>query len=199
MTSLRQVTPAEFSAALDEGQVRILQMLQGAIGFGVFLFVVVVGYMAFGRGEIPGTPASGDSIFLIQIMTITHLVLAVGAYVGAGYIFNLQFSDANLEAAMTRTYRDARGVEITSAAGRCISVIRTAMITRLAILEAPALFGLVVCLLGVFDGVLMQEPIYWINALSAIGLIAFVIRTFPNRTSLEALYREKIAAAGSIS
>jgi hypothetical protein len=47
--------------------------------------------------------------------------------------------------------------------------------------------------------VIHQEPIYWINALSAVGLVLFVGKTFPGRASVEALFQEKFAATGAMS
>lgn len=195
MNSLRDVKLSEFQKALDDGQVRMLQILQGAIGFGVFMFLVIVVYMHFMNLVPLETDVTGDET-LIQIMTLVHLALLGGAYYGGGLIFNAAFSDKSLAEAVHRAFRDARGGEVTDGPSKCIYVIRNAMITRLAIFEAPALFGLVICLLATFRGVLHAAPVYWINAASAVALLLFIGRTFPGRPSIEHLFEERFTTPG---
>lgn len=195
MNSLRDVKLSEFQSALDDGQLRMLQILQGAIGLGVAMFLGIVVYMHFMQSVPLETDFAGEEM-LIQIMTLVHLALLGGAYYGGGLLFNAAFSDKNLADATHRPFRDARGQDVTDGPSRCIYVIRNAMITRLAIFEAPALFGLVICLLATFRGVLHDAPVYWINAASAMALLLFIGRTFPSRPSIEHLFQERFTAPG---
>lgn len=195
MNSLRDVTLSEFQNALDDGQLRMLQILQGAIGFGVFMFLGIVVYLHF-MNSGPLETGSDDEDMLIQIMTLAHVALLGSVYYGGGLIFNAAFSDKNLAEAVHRPFRDARGGDVTDGPTKCIYVIRNAMIARLAIFEAPALFGLVICLLATFRGILHAAPVYWINAASAIALLLFIGRTFPGRSSIEHLFQEKFTMHG---
>ncbi len=58
-------------------------------------------------------------------------------------------------------------------------------------LEAPALFGIVVCLVGSLNGQLHAEPIYWLNLASTVVLVLFVALSFPSRERLVDLFRRK--------
>ena len=68
--------------------------------------------------------------------------------------------------------------------GEVLKRIRAIIVVRLAMYESAAMFGLVVCLLGVLTGVIYQNAIYWLNAITALVLFVFIVKTFPNRDRL---------------
>jgi hypothetical protein len=66
--------------------------------------------------------------------------------------------------------------------------VRTASIIRLAIMESAAFFGLVVCFIAVSDSIMRENPFYWINAISAVFLIGFILLTIPNPDRIGTIY-----------
>ena len=62
--------------------------------------------------------------------------------------------------------------------------LRGAAILRLAMLEGCALFGVVICLLGVVLEAATQHPWIWANAASAALFLIFAVLTFPTAERL---------------
>ena len=58
-------------------------------------------------------------------------------------------------------------------------VLKGRLEIRSGILEAPALMGLVACLVAIYTGWLQQQPLYWVNLLPAAAFVAFTAATVP--------------------
>ena len=58
------------------------------------------------------------------------------------------------------------------------------IILRLAILEAPAMFGLAVFLVGVQTGGLYNQPDFWLNALPTAVFFFYTLATLPTKDSV---------------
>ncbi len=186
MNSLREISTADFESALSTGNVSQMAILQAALGMGVTLFglVIVVLYLTQAA-----TPDEG-AVEVLQVLSLAHLALLVGAIVGGRFLFDAQFSDRNLERAAPGK---ASGSEVAqNPATRALMHMRTAIILRLGLLEAPALFGLVVCFLTVINGLAPSHPIFLLNGLSAIGFVGFVVQTLPTRDRLLQMFVERI-------
>ena len=63
--------------------------------------------------------------------------------------------------------------------------LRAATIVRLALFEGCALFGTVICLLGVVLGAVAERPWIWGNAASTALFVGFTAATFPTAKRLE--------------
>jgi hypothetical protein len=66
------------------------------------------------------------------------------------------------------------------------------MIIRLAMYEALALFGLVICLLAVLEDIVQTYPVYWLNLLSSLVVVGYMIMTMPNAQCITMVFKEKI-------
>jgi hypothetical protein len=192
MTSLSEVTVQEFQAALTPEAVRMFQIVHGAVGMGVGVFLlIVIGMYVNGLPAAEAAPADNPE-GLMQVMTVVHFALLAVLLVLSAMLFNAQFSDARLRSGVNLTLNDAKGRPLTDNGSRCLALMRTAMILRLAMLEGPALFGLVVCLLGAINGFLHTHPLYWVNAASALYFIGYVVQTFPNRQRMEEIFQTRV-------
>ncbi len=192
MTSLSEVTVQEFQAALTPEAVRMFQIVQGAVGMGVAVFLlIVIGMYVNGSAAAEAAPADNPE-GLMQAMTLVHFALLAVLLVLSAMLFNAQFSDARLRSGVNLTLNDAKGRPLTDNGSRCLALMRTAMILRLAMLEGPALFGLVICLLGAMNGFLHTHPLYWVNAASALYFIGYVVQTFPNRQRMEEIFQTRV-------
>lgn len=169
---------AEFREALTPEAVRSTRIIQGAIGAGVLFFALGV-FLLHTLNPPASAPPTPASILLVRILTVAHLVMAAAIYPLAHRIF-------------TRTVSRER---LASSAGTgpagALSLMRTGIITRLAMYEGVAFLGLIVCTVGVLQGVLGMHPVYWINAFSAVILLLFVVRTFPTKERLLAIFEER--------
>jgi hypothetical protein len=169
---------AEFRNSLAPEFVRSLAIVQGAIGGGILVFALVVLWMS--TTSSPGPVESSPVLaLLMQILTLAHLVVAIVLFPLAHIIFARILSPERLRKAAQ------------SGPGSVLSLMRTAIVVRLALYEAVAFFGLMVCLVGAIRGILAVEPIYWVNGISAAVMLLFIVRTFPTKERLVALYEER--------
>jgi hypothetical protein len=129
---------------------------------------------------------------LVRPLTLAHLLLAGVVYLVAMPMYRAQFRRARRTRALQRPVGMGAPVE-DSPAGRCFVLIQQATMLRLALLEGAALFGLVVCVIGVLGGVLHRYPLYWVNSVSALIMLGTVVATFPTRERLEQVFRDYIA------
>jgi hypothetical protein len=174
-----EVSERELEGLLDEkGQLRGFQVFQAAMGAGIALYAVVVLVL-----HATSTPQPGELEKDVPILTGVNAVMAVGSWAAA-----LLLPSFYVRAVRTGSppFRGAPGLGAPSsgpetAAGRCLGLARGVFILRIAFLESSALFGLTVCLLAVINGVIRKEPLYWLNALPAALVLAFVLATFPTR------------------
>ncbi len=188
MDSLSDVTLEQFRPALTDTAVRTFQVIQGAIGAGiVFFFVILI------VSQSAPVQADGDSVELVKIMTAINAFIAAGVYFASNILFNTMFSEKRLQEAVTKTFYNQQRQPITDPAEKCLAQIRTAVIVRLALWEAPALFGLVICMIGSMNGVIHEHPFYWINLIPSLIHVGLVVMTFPNRERLEEIFTAKIS------
>jgi hypothetical protein len=184
--SFQTLSSSQFEAVLTDANVRQIQIIQAALGLGVFTFGIVIAVLYTTATAVP----TREDIELIQMLTLGHLVILSGGAAMASILFRNFFSERQLAAAAKRTVRDSRGQTLTDPASKALAHVRSAIVLRLAVLEAPALFGLVICFLMVTNGAATVAPMYLLNALSAAGFIVYIATTFPNKDRLSGIFNE---------
>jgi len=190
MDDLRNVTFDEFSKALTPQWLRNLRIIQSGLGSGVFVFCSVV-FLLSSAPQSSQQPK--NSVLLLSVLSFVHMMMAMGVYAASAVVYNMLFSDANLTRLSQK--KACPGKEtVFSPAVQCLSLIFTASIVRLAMMEGAAFFGLVVCLLGVQWGVIETRGIYWGNLFSTVIFLAYVIYTFPTRERIEDIFKAKISS-----
>lgn len=177
-----QVEHEAFMRALEKGTLRTLQIIHLAILMGILTFGMIVAMFWFQKTEVSGTEAvSGTSV--VGHLTVVHIAIAVVCSAAGSLVFNILAGPKGI--AMLDKNLISQNL---SAEQKCARAIFTAMIFRLAIFEGAALFGLIVCLLGILGGELAEKPIYWINLVSPAVFVLLVLATFPTRGRMEALF-----------
>ena len=161
--------PSRKQAARDaarSGELRALQILQIALMSGVSLFAAVV--VALSVVARPGLTGDALPAATLRTLSIVHVALAAFAW----------GLDPLLQSLMLR--QGAPGPTLGP-----LAALRQATLTRLALLEAPAILGLVICLLAQRGGVIAAQPLYWLNALSAVAFVAYGALSFPTQARVE--------------
>ncbi len=153
---------------LSPDNVRVLQVVSAALGAGVLTFALVVLLLS----TTSSAEATEADLDMTRLMSGVHVFLALFLYAVAPVVYRM----------LVRKAREA------STAGALLQGIRNAEVVRLAFYEGAALFGLVVCLLGVHSGSLQAAPVYWYNLFSTLVMFGAVALTFPTRDRLEAVY-----------
>ncbi|MFN0158547.1 MAG: hypothetical protein ACKVRP_10825 [Bacteroidota bacterium] len=168
----------EFQRALSETYVRSLQVIHAALAIGVITFAAVV-YVVYSNPPAEN-PSLEDAAELLQTLTIIHVLLALSCYLAAQIAFT-RIAAPNQDV-----------VENVPSVQSSLTRLRSALIVRLALFEAPAFFGLIVCMLGALNGVLHSQPEYWFNTFSSVIMLGLVVITFTTREKLEHTFSEKM-------
>ncbi len=192
MNSLGEVTLSQFQSILTAQNIRIFQIIHGAIALGVAAFMGVVLFLYSTQTAPTESGDLKDSYDLIKILTLAHIMIAAAVYTVSRVVFNLLLGPSAWKDGTVKTFKDSQGRTVTDPAEKILAMIRSALIVRLAMLEAPALFGLVICLLAITNGTIYHTSIIWLNAITALILIGFVIRTFPNKERLEEIFNSRV-------
>jgi len=172
MPDISPVTREQFSAYLDNNQLKTLQIIYFALAIGASTFLFVIYFLYTQGGD--ATAAEQSSV---PSMTIVHFAILISAIFLSRFIYEKMYS--NIPA------------EVMTSPQVIWQKMRAAHIVRLAVLEAPVFLGLVTCFIGVQDGFILQEPIYWINLTSLVVFLSFIALNFPNheRVMQEFRYR----------
>jgi hypothetical protein len=152
---------------VEDAEVRGLQVLQVALGLGPVFFWVVIGVLAQAPAATNATPAGSDPLQLIVLLSAVHAFMAPTQW-------------------FLGTMLHGRALK----ANPTFAGLRQATIVRLALFEAPALLGGVVCLLAVQMRVAGAAPWVWVNAASTLLLVGLVVGTFPSRERVERTLRD---------
>jgi hypothetical protein len=189
MDSLAEVTREQFQSVLTDAAVRTFQIIQGAIGAGVAMFFTAVLFVSQQSPALPDAEAVGP----VNLLSLVHAFVAAAAYAAANFFYTTAFKEDKLKEGVAKTLYDQQRMPITDPAEKCLAAIRTATIVRLALWEAPALFGLVVCMIASTNGLLREYSMYWLNLMTGLIFIGLVVITFPNKEKLENIFATYIS------
>lgn len=186
MQAPTNINPAEFQRALTPQVVFSFQVIHGGVIASAIMFAAAVFYVA----STTPSPSDFESLAKLDLLSMMHVLMATACYLLAKVVFDRQFRTDH-ESPSISTGAAALPAE---AAADGIRFLRKAIIIRLALMEAPAFFGLTICLVAALNGVLHEHPRYWANAWPAIILIVFIITTFPTSDRLMATFDERMRA-----
>lgn len=185
MDADKQLSFEAFQQALSPQRMQTFQIIYGALLLGTTLFFGIVLKLYFGRQQ---TAEAGDASFL-RILTVVHAALAAGCYVAAFAVNRFLTGPAGVK--IVQRNAEAQGANDMTQAGIYLQAVFAGAIIRAALMEGAAFFGLIVCLLGVTEGVIQEQPIYWLNLFS-YGIFALMILwTFPTRLRLEDQFKDR--------
>lgn len=196
MTTLKDLNLEDFEAAIDSGQqLRMQQGIHVAIGLGPIVFAVIIGFVYSRTAAQPPDP---DSIGLLRFVSLVHIAVAFICWTASFIVPGVILSVRRLDAAIGQPMVAARGLTrpITDPYEILLTLMLQAHIVRIALLEGPALFGLVVCLVGTVQGQIQTHPVYWFNTGSTVVLALLLAITYPTRDKLVETFRRKKETAG---
>lgn len=172
---------SEFERAITPQRLRTMRILHLAFPLSLVAFGVILAAVS---ANVPGGPAEGAA-GLARTLSVANVVVFCGAWFAGGLLFNLLLSPA----------RVARAVQASpkTSAEACLDQLQLASLLRLVCLDASACFGLAVCVVLIFNGVLPAQRTYWLNAFPAVVLAAYALYTLPSIPRLRILFLVKIA------
>jgi hypothetical protein len=158
-------------------QLRPLQIIHFALAGGVFVFLLVALFL-------PGSPVimapGGED--LLTVLSMVHAIAFFSAFAIGRFMYDSQLRRDRLASLV-------QGLSPDAARDQVLGLVRRVTIIRLALLEGAAFFGLAVVLIAKMTGAVAAAPVYWLNALSAVIFIGFVMFTFPTRDKINDLLR----------
>ncbi len=183
---METVSMADLKSKLSNQAVLVFQLITGSILFGATMFLgfIVFMYNTAAPSEAPGT----ETVEMMNLLSLIHGAVFVGGMIASRFLFDMMFSSARIESAVNG-WKLAR---LSAAAEKYLAVMRSAVIIKMALLEMPAFFGLVVCFIGVTNGVLKVESIYWANLISYAALVFLLLKNFPTKERLIELFKNKL-------
>ncbi len=179
---IETITRQEFEAVLTPENIRPLQLLYLALAAGPTIFALVILYIYF----YP-TPGGETNLMFIDVVSIIHLIEGLIAFPLTAWLYQQCFRDnkigALLRSSVPRT--DAAPLYL-------LKVFRFAGLVRFIPLISATFLGLTATLVAIQGGIIQQHPIYWLNLLSTIIFIPYVLLNIPTAESLGREFREKV-------
>ena len=182
MPSQVQVSVGEFEQSLTPEALRATQIVQIGILVGPIIFAAIV--LAIYSIHSSDVAAQTD-LDLFELLTGLTVCFGLFAFVIGNFLFRRTFSP---EAIFEGLSSDTR----SRIADRCVSIQRTAILVRLALLEGASFFGLVICLKGAVSGVLASAPKFWLNLAPLAAMVLFGLVTFPTKAKLTSWFESRI-------
>ena len=118
------------------------------------------------------------NIEYLRLLSIVHAAVVISSWAAGMVLYRLQTSRKAL-------LSDSSSLDAMVNSAAINGKIRGAFILRLACIESPALFGCVVCFIGVSNHTIDDHPLLWLNLLSPAAALGFMAVTFPTRKSLQ--------------
>jgi len=165
---------------VSDSELRSLQSVALAMVVAVVGSAGITAYLSLVSG---GTPLTREEVRLLNLLSLLHVVAAGVCYWLAGALFARRLSPKE---------EDEGPVD----PGTSFHRLRATIILRLAMVEAPAWFGVVICLFAGIRGGLAHDPVYWLNFASTLVLVIFAVKTFPSRSRVEYLFNKMGGAPG---
>jgi len=189
MQSLSELSLAEFQEALTPAQIRTSRIVHSALAAGVLVFGLSVLFL---YSQTEAADPDADLISTLNLLSLVNVIVAIGSWIAGKIIFERQFSAYNLKAGLTSPVTTPEGRILDMSPGqRCISIIRTAFIIRLALFEGSAFLGLGVAMIAVLRGAAAVDPQYLLNMVTAAVAIVFIGVSFPSKELFERIFQEQ--------
>ncbi|MFH1194131.1 MAG: hypothetical protein V1720_00385 [bacterium] len=183
MDMSNSVSIEDFEKSLPAGYLKTLQIIFFAIGTGIFLFFTVCVILYFINVQ-PETPPTEE---VVSMLSFIHAIIFVALFFTSKFMYGFILSDKFNPGKNMMSFQQLG--EVRGNYSNLLQKIRTAEIVRLAILEGPALFGLVIILLSVMSGVIYYNSGYWLNLLSSFALWGMIYINFPRTDKLYEVVR----------
>ncbi len=165
------VTLMDFQVAITGGYLKSLQIFYFSLGIGVLVFFFVTLFVYIQSSSLMLTANEK----LVSMLSVVHVVYALLGYMVAAFLYERVIRRKQAENG------DVNDAELL------LNAVRLASVVRLTVVEGVAFFGLVLLFITAQAGVLLQNPVYWLNLFSSCILTTFVFWDFPTRQRLEGL------------
>ena len=159
-------------------QVRIFQIIQSGLATGATLFGVVVLIVYQQQGSNQSASSEGQDV--VSILSFDTGIISLACYGAALIVPRLRIL---FVAGRARQHQE-------SVLPAPLQILLRQTIFRLALLEAPAFYGLTVSLVAIHTGGMDRFPEYALNAIPLFILLLVCFSTFPTTDCLDVQMEE---------
>jgi hypothetical protein len=177
MTPASNLSGGQMESAMTPEYLRALGVIHMAVSAGPIIFAVAVVFVMSVTREI--TPVAQD-IVLMNVLSLANLLIMASAWFVGTFVFQRLCSN-------WRTVEEGENGQNTQVQ-RALGSMRNGLVVRLAMIEASAIFGIAVCLIGVMRGVLPKESMYWFNMAPLAVLFGYSITNFPSKSKIISIF-----------
>jgi len=174
-----RLTYSELRQHLTPENIKPIQIIQLSLVSGLVIVGALV-ILLYYNIEPSQDHTVSDILFLVQILTLVHIMFAVPMYILSPIFLKKLVRKDRLSKIPDDTVSSTAHTEMNQAE-KCLFMIRSAIIIRSAMYEGVAFFGLTICLLGAAKGILQSHTVYWVNAFSTIAALWLMLKTYPSR------------------
>lgn len=183
---MEKVLMTDLKSKLSNQAVLVFQLITGSILFGATMFLGFIVFMY--NTAAPVSAPRPEAVEMMNLLSLIHGAVFVGGMIASRFLFDMMFSSARIESAVN----DWKLARLSTAAEKYLAVMRSAVIVKMALLEMPTFFGLVVCFIGVTNGVMNAEYLYWANLISYAALVFLLLKDFPTKERLLEMFRQRL-------
>jgi hypothetical protein len=182
---MKKISLADVQRVLTPQTVKSFQVIYFGIVSGATFLMGMILYLHFSGGE--PQIASESSVAMVNRLTVMHFALLVVLLFLSRYIPAFFVSERRI-GSMMESLGSADNADV---AASLVAVMRTAKIMEIAVIEGPAFFGMVICLMAVTNQVMAGHPLYWINSVSYLVLVYRIYTDFPTRERVLEAFRSR--------
>ncbi len=174
--NIQKLSARDIQNAFNPEFQRSMLIIHLAIAAGVASFAGIILFIYMTSAVSPAGVLNDSTVGLL---TKLHLGMVAVLFPLAMYLFSVIIKN--------KMYKNPEMDAVEFLTG-----VRTASIIRLAIMESAAFFGLIVCLIAVIDNIMRENPFYWINTVSAVFVIGFILLNIPNSDRIGRIYSNMV-------
>jgi hypothetical protein len=183
---MRKITITDVQQVLTPQTVKSFQVIYFGIASGATFLMGMILYLHFSGGE--SQMASESSVVMVNRLTMMHFALLVALPLSVPLNSGFILFPKKRIGSMMKSMEAADNADV---AASLVAVMRTAKIIEIAVIEGPAFFGMVICLMAVTNQVMSGHPLYWINTLSYLVLVYRIYTDFPTRERVLEAFRSR--------
>lgn len=167
----------DLEKGVTDNKARILQIIYAAMLVGVGIFFLVIIFL-YNRGQVPESHYDEGMLDLFGLVLV---MLCGGAYSIAYMLPQFLLKPDKLKVQLAGHMHSPDHKQIIDPVDKLLMILRQFLIARIALIEGPALFGLVFLFMSVTNGAIYTGSKYWFFAAPAVVLFGYILKNFPTK------------------
>lgn len=182
MQESKEFNFSDFKNSLTEKDLIPLKIIMGVLNGGVLVFFLIALFV-FSDGHTNEIPDDMD-FQMANILLVALAVITMSTFFLSKIIPEKVLNPEGLVA--KNLLNSAKENKL-----KLIALLSNYYIVKMALMEAPALFGVVILFLTSMSGLIHHYSIVWLSILPLVMMLAYTVTNFPNKVKVIELLRLK--------